>query len=120
MTCVQNPDSCSFSIEIEIYSSASPRICFTSQVTMAVIEYQHDRENSGKSIEYGIRSGKQRVQRAVKGGGTGQLADQKRETALYTTYLFITEVEYINTRDAYSQPLECRKCIKIKIQSYQS
>ena len=40
--------------------------------------------------------------------------------ALYTTYLFITEVEYINTRDAYSQPLECRKCIKIKIQSYQS
>ena len=40
--------------------------------------------------------------------------------SLYTTYLFITEVEYINTRDAYSQPLECRKCIKIKIQSYQS
>ena len=45
---------------------------------------------------------------------------QKKGGTLYTTYLFITEVEYINTRDAYSQPLECRKCIKIKIQSYQS
>ena len=45
---------------------------------------------------------------------------KKKGGTLYTTYLFITEVEYINTRDAYSQPLECRKCIKIKIQSYQS
>ena len=54
------------------------------------------------------------------GSGSKKNLMQIRNTALYTTYLFITEVEYINTRDAYSQPLECRKCIKIKIQSYQS
>ena len=37
------------------------------------------------------------------------------KSALFTTYryLFITEVEYIKTRDAYSQCLEFGKCIKI-------
>ena len=62
---------------------------------MAVIGYQHDRENSGKSIEYGIRSGKQRVQRAVKGGGTRQLADQKRETGYSSTYKIMQGIDKV-------------------------